>query len=93
MSSNVILKKIKYLMRYIPDKTYLQIYYILQFGKLCDFKNPTTFNEKLNWLKINNRDSLYTKLVDKYEVKEYVEKVIGGGIQYRLLECGSILMI
>lgn len=79
MSSNVILKKIKYLMRYIPDKTYLQIYYFLQFGKLCDFKNPTTFNEKLNWLKINNRDSLYTKLVDKYEVKEYVEKVIGGG--------------
>ena len=66
-------------MRYIPDKTYLQIYYFLQFGKLCDFKNPTTFNEKLNWLKINNRDSLYTKLVDKYEVKEYVEKVIGGG--------------
>lgn len=79
MSSNAILKKIKYLMRYIPDKTYLQIYYFLQFGKLCDFKNPTTFNEKLNWLKINNRDSLYTKLVDKYEVKEYVEKVIGGG--------------
>lgn len=78
MSSNVILKKIKYLMRYIPDKTYLQIYYFLQFGKLCDFKNPTTFNEKLNWLKINNRDSLYTKLVDKYEVKEYVKKVIGG---------------
>ena len=94
MSSNAVLKKIKYLMRYIPDKTYLQIYYFLQFGKLCDFKNPTTFNEKLNWLKINNRDSLYTKLVDKYEVKEYVEKVIGGGgIQYRLLECGSILMI
>lgn len=79
MSSNAVLKKIKYLMRYIPDKTYLQIYYFLQFGKLCDFKNPTTFNEKLNWLKINNRDSLYTKLVDKYEVKEYVEKVIGGG--------------
>lgn len=79
MSSNAILKRVKYLMRYIPDQTYLQIYYFLQFKKLCDFRNPATYNEKLNWMKINNRDSLYTKLVDKYEIKEYVSKVIGGG--------------
>ena len=80
MASNKILKKIKYVLRYIPDKQYLQMYYILKFKKFCNFKNPKTFNEKLNWLKIYNRNPLYTKLVDKYEVKEYVAKMIGGGV-------------
>lgn len=78
MASNKVLKKIKYAMRYIPDKIYLQIYYFSKFKKFCDFKNPVTFNEKLNWLKLRQRDPLYTTLVDKYEVKKYVDKKLGG---------------
>ena len=42
-----------------------------------DFKNPKTYNEKLQWLKIYNRDPLYNTFVDKYLVKEYVAKKIG----------------
>lgn len=83
MASNKVLKKIKYAMRYIPDKIYLQIYYFSKFKKLCDFKNPVTFNEKLNWLKLRQRDPLYTTLVDKYEVKKYVDKKLGGGIRFQ----------
>lgn len=80
MASNKILKKVKYTMRYIPDKIYLQLYYIIRFKRVCDLRTPKTFNEKLNWLKIHNRNSLYTTLVDKCEVKSYVSKIIGGGV-------------
>lgn len=40
-------------------------------------KNPITFNEKLQWAKLHDRNPLYTKLVDKYEVKKYIRDAIG----------------
>lgn len=39
--------------------------------------NPQTFTEKLNWLKLHDRNPLYHKLVDKYEVKQWVAERIG----------------
>ena len=39
--------------------------------------NPTTFNEKLQWLKLYDRNPEYTKMVDKYEAKKYVSNIIG----------------
>lgn len=77
MNKKNILKKIKYLLRFLPDKLYLQIYYFTHFHRLINFKNPVTFNEKLNWLKINDRNPEYTKMVDKYEAKKYVANIIG----------------
>jgi len=63
--------------RILPDKLYLQIYYRLIFGKKLNLKNPQTFNEKLQWLKLYNRRAEYTTMVDKYEVKKYVAERIG----------------
>ena len=63
--------------RFIPDKYYLKIRYRLLIGKKLNLKNPQTFNEKLQWLKLNDRNQNYTKMVDKYEAKEYVASVIG----------------
>lgn len=60
-----------------PSDTYLKAYYYLLYGKHLDLKNPKTFNEKLNWLKIHYHNPLCIKLADKYEVKEYVKKTIG----------------
>ena len=51
---------------------YLQIFYYAEFGKFIDFKNPKTFNEKLNWLKLYYRRPDLITLVDKYEVKKYI---------------------
>jgi len=42
-----------------------------------NWKNPTSFNEKLNWMKLYDRKRLYSILADKYEVKAFVETVIG----------------
>ncbi len=59
------------------DKIYLKMMYRNRMRKKLDIENPKTFNEKLNWLKINDRNPIYTKLADKYEVKEYVKEKIG----------------
>lgn len=61
----------------ISDEKYLKIRYRATFGKKLNLKNPQTFNEKLQWLKLYDRKPEYTKMVDKYEVKKYVEKLIG----------------
>ena len=65
------------LLNWMPDKPYLQIFYYAEFGKFIDFKNPKTFNEKLNWLKLYYRRSDLITLVDKYEVKKYIADKIG----------------
>lgn len=69
-----ILKKIT---KIIPTKIYLKIKYRLKIGKKLNLKHPQTYNEKIQWLKINDKNEKYIKLVDKYEVKKYVEKKIG----------------
>lgn len=63
--------------RWMDDETFLKIsYWVRGKGKL-DLKNPKRFNDKLQWIKVNDHNPLYTKLVDKYEVKDYVSKIIG----------------
>ena len=60
-----------------PDKLYLELMFRLKMGYPLDLKNPQTFNEKLQWLKLYNRRPEYTQMVDKYAVKEYVAQIIG----------------
>lgn len=61
----------------IPDKVYLYIKYYCRMGKRLNLKNPHTFNEKLQWLKLYGRRPIDTVLSDKYAVKEYIAKTIG----------------
>ena len=63
--------------KFLDDKTYLRILYYLYFHKRLHLKNPQTYNEKLQWLKLYDRKPIYTKMVDKYEAKKYVENIIG----------------
>lgn len=67
----------KGLINWMPDKYFLKMAYRAELGKRLNLKEPSTYNEKLQWLKLYNRDELYTRLVDKYEVKEYVSQIIG----------------
>lgn len=71
------MKLFRKLSRLIPDRTYLQIVYFKHFRRFINFNNPKTFNEKIQWLKLNYRNEEYTKLVDKYRVKQYITKLIG----------------
>ena len=51
--------------------------YRRDFNKKLDLVNPKTYNEKLQWLKLYDRRSVYTTMVDKYAAKEYVANIIG----------------
>lgn len=62
---------------FLPDKIYLSLRYRCRMGHWINWKNPKTFTEKIQWLKINNRRPEYTRMVDKFAVKEYVAGVIG----------------
>jgi len=61
----------------IPDDIYLRVRYRLIFGEKLNLDDPKGFNEKINWLKIYNRNPCYPHLVDKSEVKGYVIPIIG----------------
>lgn len=61
----------------LPAKLCIQLRYYYHFHKFVDFHNPKTFSEKLQWLKIYNRKPIYTTMVDKYAVKDYVANIIG----------------
>lgn len=70
-------KIIQWFTKFLPDKVYLKIIFRKNTGYKLSFKNPKTFNEKMQWLKVYNRDSTLTRLVDKYEVKSYIKDKIG----------------
>lgn len=61
----------------VDDKKFLSIMYKCRLGVIPNFEKPSTFNEKLQCLKLIDRREIYTKFVDKYEVKNIVSKIIG----------------
>lgn len=68
---------VKRLFIWLPDRQYLQLIYLLEMGQFLNLREPKTFNQKLQWLKLYNRKPEYTIMVDKYEVKKYVAEIIG----------------
>lgn len=63
--------------RWVPDKAFLKIAYRCRTGFKLDLDNPKRFNEKLQWLKLHDRQPRYITYVDKYAVRTYVEEVVG----------------
>lgn len=61
----------------LSDKAYLSKMFYYRMGSKMDWDAPKTYNEKLQWLKMYDRNPLYTSLVDKYEVKSYVADKVG----------------
>lgn len=68
---------IKKLLKWMPDKPYLWLYYVAKLKRNLNFRNPKSFNEKLQWLKVYDRKDIYTTMVDKFEAKEFVKERIG----------------
>lgn len=61
----------------MPDDRYLKMAYYLLMGQRLNLNNPITFNEKLQWLKLYDRNPIYSEMVDKYSAKKYAEQIIG----------------
>lgn len=61
----------------MSDEKFLKLAFRIKMGKSLNLDDPKTFNEKLQWLKLHDRNPLYTKCVDKYRVRDYVKDMIG----------------
>lgn len=61
----------------LSDKKWIKIKYRLIFDKKINLSNPLTFNEKIQWLKLNDRNPLHTIYADKFLVREYIKGKIG----------------
>ena len=63
--------------RRMPDEAYLARVYRARLGKTLCLEQPESFNEKLQWLKLHDRNPLYRTLADKAEVKAWAAGRIG----------------
>lgn len=72
---SVILRRLSFLIK--DDCTFVKFEYYLGMHKKLNLDAPQTYNEKLQWLKLNCRQDRYSALVDKYEVKNIVADIIG----------------
>lgn len=66
-----------YKIKKLTDEEFIQYRYKNIFNREADLLNPTLFTEKIQWLKLNDRNELYTQCADKYFVRSYVEKKVG----------------
>ena len=62
--------------RYLTDYQFAKYSMLRWFGSV-DIKKPQTFNEKLQWLKLNDRKPHYSDLADKIEVKKVINAMLG----------------
>ncbi len=65
------------LLRFVPDKMMIRIEYRLKMRKKLHLNPPVKFNEKLQWLKLNDHNPIYTIMADKYEVRSFITEKIG----------------
>lgn len=61
----------------MSDEEYLKRMFKYRMGRELNLSNPQSYNEKLQWLKLHDRNPIYTTMVDKYAVKKYVSDIIG----------------
>ena len=77
MDRDKMMTLIKKSLRFLPDKAYIKLYYRFRVGRKLNIKNPTTLNEKLQWMKFNYRFPLQSIVSDKLLVRDYVADKIG----------------
>ena len=81
ITKNIILFPFNILYKISPETDLKVLFYLKQHYKL-NLKNPKTYNEKLQWIKLYNKNPLMPKCCDKYTVREFFE---GQGCQKNML--------
>ncbi len=66
-------------------KALLEERFYKEVGYFPNIDNPTTFNEKINWLKLYYKNDILSRCVDKYEFKNYIKEQLGEGYTVPLL--------
>lgn len=63
--------------KFMPDELYLKFMFRLRMHRKLNLENPQCFNDKIQWIKLNDRRPEYTVFVDKYAVKKHIAERIG----------------
>ena len=63
--------------RILPTTAYVRRTYREKTGQTLNLRNPISFNEKIQWLKLHYRNPILTRMADKYEAKEVVRERLG----------------
>jgi hypothetical protein len=69
----------------LSDRHYSTIQFLYKQRRIPNLAEPKTFNEKIQWLKLNYRDPLLVQCADKLRVRDYVRSAIPGDILIPLL--------
>ncbi|MCG5102605.1 ATP-grasp fold amidoligase family protein [Oceanobacillus alkalisoli] len=72
LTKNIILTPLNLLYKVSPKLT-LKILFRLKMGKKLNLNNPVTYNEKLQWIKLYDKNELMPICADKYTVRDYVK--------------------
>lgn len=67
----------KGIFNFLSDKTFFKLAFWARLNQKLDLDNPTSLNEKIQWLKLHDRKELYAKIVDKYAVREFIKEMLG----------------
>ncbi len=79
-----LIYKNRFLRTLLSDETFIRWQYQHRLNKPLNLETPRTFNEKIQWIKLNHRADLMTRCADKYEVRKFVESRIGPATLKRL---------
>jgi len=80
--------KLVFFIRYRPlmnDKKYIRRTFKKRLNYDLNLDNPSTFNEKINWLKIYGYRDKYSDYVDKYKIKLITDKILGSNYYLPLI--------
>jgi len=71
--------------RSMPDEKYLKLLFRGVLGRSPNFDSPVSYSEKVQWLKLRDKNPIYPKLCDKVTVRDYARDRIGGDYLIPLL--------
>lgn len=66
--------KILQMLKFVPDDMMVKLQYRIKTGRKLNLDSPQRYTEKLQWYKLYYRNPVMMQCVDKYGVREYVEK-------------------
>lgn len=64
-------------MSFLSDEFFIKAVFKFRVGYRLNLENPRSYNEKLQWIKLYDRNPMYTIMADKVKVRDLIKEKIG----------------
>jgi TupA-like ATPgrasp len=61
----------------LPDVWFYRVNYLMRTRRVLHLKDPRSYSEKIQWMKLHGGLERYAPYVDKCEIRQYVENIVG----------------